>query len=462
MPLGISFNIFGKLALLISQVRSYQNSQNTNLTDTTSGVVAQFNGEPDVQALVGSAYIGQLNAPGTIGGLAQNVARTALNRKIFRDNPRISQTLQSLNVLDSITELIRQMKLAGATVLAQTIAATPTAFTGTGNGVIVASTRRALDGLVLENAFAETLLLVVANDSYTGGATAGNEGINVTGTGQQTNVFAFDWPLGSNASTGLQVIDGNVDNGSGNILTNSGFEAFSNNVPSNWTLVVGAGGTDIFDENSIVYDPVSGGSAIRLTGVAGGTLTQIRQQFNASAGTLGELDPLQQYSFNVFVRRDGTAAAAGVLTVELVDNNFNVLQDENGANNTFTIDLTALTTSYVAYNGVFRTPAVMPSAVYLRLRLSTALTSGRSVYLDKGSLGQMTQTVTGGIFLAVHAGSNKFVAGDYATVAVTNSRGAGGTLNTFQTAIYRLIPEFASNELILPSSATPTISDGLI
>ena len=436
-----------------------------NLINVSAGIVGQYNGEPDIQAAVGGAYISQVDTPGsTAGQLAQNIARQTINRMVFRDNPRLSQTLQSLTVDTSIREVIRQMNVLGARVLAATITATPGTFAalipgGPGNGVIVSSVRRPFDGLVLENSYAENLLVTCSADSFTGGATEGNETLSVTGTGGQTNVFAFNWPLGSNARVSVNAIDGNVDNGSGNLLTNSGFNDWTSNVPDNFSLVAGVAGTTIAQESTLVFD---GSSACRITGDAGGTLTQIRQEFNDGDGTAAELAPLSQYSFCVWVRRDGTAAAAGVLTVDLVDDAFAVINDQNGTPNSFTIDLTALSTSYTAYTGVFRTPVELPSTYYIRIRLSTALTNGRSIYLDKAGLGLMTQVYTSGPFLSVHAGSIPFVLGDYATVAITNSRGAAGTLDTFQTLYARLFSEMINNELLLPSSSVPNISDTLI
>lgn len=465
MPLSFSsatgnlMNRLGKLGLLLKQLRSYQTAQLANMTNTTNGVVAQYDGESDIQAIMGSSYIGLLGGSEGMGSIAQSMAEATVNRMVFRDNPRISQTLQSLNTVSSINEIIRQMKVQGASVLAMTITATPTIFTGTGNGVLVASVKRPFDGKVLENSFAETMLVTCTNDSYVGGATAGNESFLATGVGQQSNLFAFDWPLGSNAQQELSAIDGSVNNGSGNLLTNSGFENWTNNVPDNWTLNTGTAGTNIIKETSIVYD---GGNSVNLVG-DGSTLTQISQQLDNSAGTSGSLDPLIQSGFNIWLRRDGTAAGAGVLTIDLADAVLgNVVKDANGVDNSFTIDLTALTTIFTAYNVAFRTPLIMPTNLYLRIRMTTALTSGRSVYLDRGSLGLMTQIYTGGPYLSLHSGSIPFTFDDYAQVAVTNSRGAGGTLDTFQTLLARILPVVYQNEILFPSSSVPTISDSAL
>lgn len=460
---GNLFNRIGKLGLLIKQMRSYQNSQLTNLIDTTNGVVAQYNGESDIQALIGSSYMNQLNNAGSIGSLAAQVAETTINRMVFRDQPQLAQNLISIQTVASLAEIIRQMKLAGATVLAMPVTATPAAFSGIGNGIIVASVRRPQDGLVLENSFSETLLFTCTSDSYSGTALAGNEGFAVTGTGSESNFFAFDWPLGSDGQISSTAINGNADNSQGNILTNSDFEDFTGNTPDQWMIAVGNGGTQVFEENSIVYDPAPS-KAVRILG-DGSTLTTLEQDFDSATGTQGELQPFTQYAVNIFLRRDGAAAAAGQLAVELTDTLGAVILDANNVANQFTIDLTNLTTVYAAYNGVFRTPFTLPSGGYkIRLRQTTgnALTAGRSVYLDKLALGSMNQMYLSGPYVSFFGGSIPFAVGDRGTCLISNSRGTAGTLDTFQTLFARMLPVMYSNEFLLPSSATPSLDDAAL
>lgn len=456
--IGNLFNRWGRLGKVVSAIRTHQLLQLTNMTDTSTGVVAQFNAESDLQALMGASYIGLLGGVEGAGGVMQSIAAQTANRMVFRDNPRIGQTLSDMNIVASLQEIIRQMKVQGATVLAMTITATPSNFVApsVGNGVIVASVRRPFDGLVLENSIAENLLVTCSADSFTGGQTSGNESFVVTGTGQQSDVFAFNWPLGSGATQTLTMADGSKDNGFGNILTNSDFETWASSVPSSFTIVTN--GSTISQETGIVY---TGSSALKITG-DGTTQTEFKQQFGSSSGTTGTLSSLTQYAFNVFTRRDGTAPAAGILTIDLVDSNDVVIKDANGVDNSFTIDLTALTMVYTSRSGVFRTPYSLPSTYFIRFKLTTPLTNTRAVYFDRGCLNRMTQIYTSGPFLAGFSGSIPFVRGDFTTAAITNSRGAAGTLDTFQTLLPRLMPEIISNEFLFPSSGTPTISDLLI
>jgi hypothetical protein len=172
--IGALFDRLGKVGALIENLYSYQQTQLTAMTDTTTGVVGQLNEEPDVQAIQGSSYISILNSSaGTLSGTVQNLAAAIINRMVFRDSPRFNQTLESQNTLASLQEIILQMREQGATVLAMTVTATPSAFIGEGDGIINASTKRPLDGLTLENAFSEELLFTCVADSYSGGATAG-------------------------------------------------------------------------------------------------------------------------------------------------------------------------------------------------------------------------------------------------------------------------------------------------
>lgn len=463
---GNFFNRIGKLGLVIKTMRTYQNSQLTNLTDTTNGVVAQYNGESDIQASIGGAYIGTLNGVGVIGGLVSNTAQLTLNRMIFRDQPQLAQTLESLQTVRSMQELLRQMGIAGATVLAMTVTNNCVPFatfiTNVGNGGITCSTKRPFDGRTLENCFTEDIMVKCISDSYSGSANAGNEGFLITGTGS-ANPYDFNWPLGSNASIGLSAINGNADNSQGNGLTNSGFESFTTNSPDNWVIEVGTAGVQVFEENSIVYDPAPS-KAVRILG-DGTTLTTLSQTFNDSTGTTGVLSPQTQYSVNLFLRRDGVAAAAGQMVVELTDGLGAVINDANGVANSFTIDLTTLTTVYSSFNGTFRTPVILPAAQKIRLRQTTgnALTTARSVYVDKMSMGIMSQIYRSGPYIGVHSGSTPFAIGDYSFLEVDNTRDGSNGLNNFQTLFSRLFFNIMySNEFMLPSSATPTIQDSLI
>lgn len=457
---GNLFNALGRLGKLVDELKSYQDSQLTNTINQATGVVGQYNANPDIQAIMGANYISLLDAAGSnIAGVVQTMATQTVNRFVYDDAPRLNQTLTSDATLASMQEIIRQMTQQGATVLAQTVTATPGAFQGTGNGTLCMSVRRPSDGRVLENSFAETMNVICSQDSYTGGATAGQETFNVTGTGAENNVFGFDWPLGSNASTVIQMIDGGSSESGGNLLNNSSFADWTDDVPDQWEVITGTPGTDIIEAVGAGY---ATGSALEFVG-DGSTLVGIRQAFDDDGGNTTTIDPVTQYAVCVFIRRGGTAATQGNLQIALT-NELNVpLQDMAGNSCELDIDLTGVSTAWIPYTMAFRSPYILPTGtLYLQIQFTTAPDAGVQIYMDRVSFGFMSQIYVGGPWIAGFSGNANFVVNDQSQVVITNSRGSGGSLSTFQTLMWRLLPVMAQNELLLPSSAAPSISDTLI
>lgn len=179
----------------------------------------------------------------------------------------------------------------------------------------------------------------------------------------------------------------------------------------------------------------------------GSELTEIRQRvLNLSAET--------PYAFNGWFKVD-SVPAAGVLTVDLYDGSA-VINDSQGTANSFTISAAGLTTSWAACNGVFRLPRVLPPVVYLRIRISTAVSNTSSVYIDHCALSPMSELYTAGIYAALFSGNADFAAGDMFTISATNDR-AG----EFQTWFDRNF-DMRAKRLLLPSSGSETISDTLI
>jgi hypothetical protein len=460
---GNLFNRLGKLGKIISQIQTYQLAQYQNLVNPTTGAYPQFVSEPDIQSLIGSQFLSQLSGPESVSSLCQQVAQQIINRMVFRDNPQISQTLSQLNILTSINEVIRQMNVQGATVLQQTITATPSTYTGTGTGGIAVCVKRASDGRSLEHCLAETLLVTCTSDSYLGGTTAGAESFTITGTGAETDLFAWDFPMGSNSSnTVTQVLSSDSQNASGNLLNNSNFATWSTvtNFPTNWDILSGVAGTSLVKETANTY---GSGYAVRIVGDGSSTPSFSQTFNNGTTGTGIQLPAQYVMGWCVFLRSTTGADSTGTLTVDLVDVNNAVVYDNAGNLNSKSISLTTLGTSYTAFSGYFLTPTVLPSTLKFRISASSAPGVGDDVLIANLSATTMTQLYNYGPYVSLHYGSTPFIQGDFATIPVTNSRGSGGTLNTFQTLFMRLFdPYVLNNNIILPSSSMPTISDNLM
>lgn len=460
---GNLFPRLGRLGKTISEMRSYQDAQLENMTNTTTGVTSQYDDEPDIQAIMGNSYLGNLGSVESVGATAAQMAGATFNRMVFRDDPQLNQNLTQGNTLVSMGIVIQQMLLADATVRACTVTATPGTFASQGsygNGAVVMSAKRPFDGRTLENAFTETVTFRCSEDSFTGGATEFNETFVVTGEGDQPDTYAFDWPLGSNGFQQVQAIDGQQSGNAGNLLSNSDFATWDSNVPTGWDLTVGAAGVNLQQESGITF---VGSYSVKIVGDASGTLVSFEQEFNNGTGTSSQLTPQTQVAVNLWLRGNAVAPSQGVLTVDLVDENGEVLQDNAGVENTFNVDLTLLSTVFTPYGGSFRLPTVMPTQYFVRIRLTTALADGEAFYLDDVAMGSMTQLYSSGPYFAIFSGSVGFEEGDQCLAEVSNSRGAGGSLDTFQTLIARMLPDLVyANEVLFPSSDAPTIPDTLI
>jgi hypothetical protein len=203
------------------------------------------------------------------------------------------------------------------------VAASVAAISGNaGNGVAVVSKVRG-DGLDQENIIPETAYVFCTADSQTGTATAGQEQFTYTGEPLVTDVWSETYPIGSGATTTLTAIDAS-QNASGNLLTNSNFEAFTANLPDNWTSLVGTAGVDYLKSTAQFFE---GAASLQYAG--GATLTSLAQTFNSSTGTVGTLKPDTAYAVNFWAKVD-VVPAAGVLTVDLVDGSNTVINDDQG------------------------------------------------------------------------------------------------------------------------------------
>jgi hypothetical protein len=161
------------------------------------------------------------------------------------------------------------------------------------------------------------------------------------------------------------------------------------------------------------------------------------------------------YAMNLWAAVD-VIPAAGVLEVALVDGvSGDIIADDQGVDNSFTVDLTAGTTWQTAYNGSFHTPLTLPRAVYLRIKLTTALSSGTSVFLDELCLTKATRLYSGGPYLAVFSGNLEFELEDYVEIAITNDR--NGLIHEW---LHRLL-NLSGKDLMLPTAASPTQDDSL-
>lgn len=107
---------------------------------------------------------------------------------------------------------------------------------------------------------------------------------------------------------------------------------------------------------------------------------------------------------------------------------------------------------------VFRTPSTLPASVYLRIRISTAISNGTSVFIDEVCMVEMTSLYTGGPAASAFTGRNLWALNDTANLAVANNR--AGLLNEWLNRIFDL----RTSEILLPTNSvgSETIADSLV
>lgn len=408
------------------------------------------------------------------GGMSswQQAAQTILTSMVAAQSPPDGQTVQS-----SLAYLISAMTAGAQSVATCTTGASNVADSdNVGTGVCVVTTYRP-DGLTQQNVIAEEARVTVTADSYTGGATAGQEpwqwqgspNQSSLGTGAFVGLWDWDWPQGSGSVTAGQSISATQDaTSNGNLLTNGDFETWTGSAPAvldDWFLQTGTWGTSIARDASVFL----GGLYSVKFNTAGSVLNALTQQFSSSitdgtdatAGTTAVIPPLSVLVLNYWVKAAGVVSG-GVLTLQLVDSTNTVINDTQGNANTATLTLSTLTTSWVAHQVVFRTPAVLPTIVRLRIKVTTAL-AGAAFYMDDVCLCVPTLTYTAGPYVSVFSNpATPFEAtpiNDGFTVTVTNNRAGASYGATFQTLFARLFQQPAT---LIPYGGSPTQLDTLI
>ena len=195
----------------------------------------------------------------------------------------------------------------------------------------------------------------------------------------------------------------------------------------------------------------AGSYALEFLGTGGATLDTIQQRLSLATDT--------PYAISLWAICDA-AIAAGVVVIDLVDGiGGSVINDDQGVANSVTFNASALTTGWQhlsvlqAAECAFRTPSVLPPLVYLRIRLTTALTNTKNMFIDNVALVAFSELYAGGPFIAVMTGNKAFAAGDTFTITTTNDR--AGELREYTNRNMAM----DQKELLFPTSATPNIPD---
>jgi len=217
--------------------------------------------------------------------------------------------------------------------------------------------------------------------------------------------------------------------------------------------------SDTFDTGSIAHAESTAATAHVYKDKAlifdsdGAELTSIKQRVD------GSLSARTSYAVCAWMKVDAYPAA-GVIKIDLVDGAGTVVANVQGVDNSITInplsgqDLS--TSAFTAITGFFQTPTVIPEIVYLRIKITTAISNTASLYIDEVSLVKATPLYTGGPLVAMFAGTTPPGIRDKWTITVSNALGG-----EFQTWFYRC---FGYADFLLPSNnaAGETIDDATL
>lgn len=319
----------------------------------------------------------------------------------------------------------------------------------------------ATPGTTILQTVLEVQQIVVAGTPTGGGYILG--WTNAAGKTQYTALIAFN-ATASAVQSALRALTGL---GSVNVVNTAG-------APPNQTLKItfaGAGGSQ--NMLTAINSMTGGAPTITISRLTPGTpqvfagsfscqflsngaeLTEIRQLIPA-----GSLAPLTAYGVNLWACLDN-ATGAGAYAIDLFDGSA-VINDAQGNANSISFTAANLTVNFQSLQAiqandcVFRTPAVLPPLVYLRIRVTAPVTNARSTFFDNVGMTRATEIYSGGPVLALFSGSTGWSQTDTITVTTTNNR--AGVVREWCERNFGM----AALGLKFPTSGAPTIPDNVV
>lgn len=457
IPFSSLFSRWGKLAGSLNKADDYHRD---TVASRTSLVESAYSANPEVLGgLTPASEAATLAGSGWSYYLSQ-VAQTDLVAVVDADNPQPDK-----GVYTAASELIRQMEAAGQTVAPVDVDVAVTPFsTNNGTAWWVSSTKYPNGKTCVYSHPEDLVARVVADGQPGGGSTVGRERISISGEYSIGGPLDPRYPRGSATRVSLAAVspEGDSEGGFGNWLRNGDFNewdpissALSAEVPSYWTIAAGTVGVAVFEDPDSGY----GGTSCMVFESNGSTQTRVYQQFATLAGTLVEMQPLQQFAVCVRMK-SGSGALTGTLRIALVDGSNTVINDQQGVPNSVSIPLAGVGTSWSVVSASFRTPLVLPGTVRLEFRLTSPPASGKLILIDHAAMTRMVPLYSYGPSVAVFSSNDPLIRGDSWSIRVSTSCSS----KSWHRAFDRLVGGAAMG-LVLPVAGygqTPTISSALI
>lgn len=467
---GGLFTRLGKLFGLAKTIRTHQRAIAPTAATATDGVRAVYSAYASTTGTMPMAtdLVNAVTNEDMVGGVQtmtlqaiKDAAERTVIEMVDADTKLPAKSLNS-----ALRELAFQMNRDSNYVARSTFTiGTPSySASNTGDFVVVVSceaTKIIRDNVIFTTKLtdfpcvrAETLTFSCRSDTKTSGINAGSEVWSVTGDRSFPNLDRR-WRGGSGTAIEIMQTSGAQDGSPGappgmNILANGDFESYSANLPTQWTGVTGTAGTHYRVSTATKF---RGASSFEFVG-DGSTLAAIRQRFSSADGTYGRLSGDTLYLISFWAINDGTTPAAGVVRVSIQDSGGSVLGSNMAAVATFTSGFASWTHVKVAVVS----PVNIPDTTYLVIEQLTALTNGRSVFIDEVTVTEMMRIAPGGPAVAIVSGDTDPRRGDLATVAISVNE--AGEMNLELDRFFGLY----ESGIALPSSTgtAVTVADSLI
>jgi hypothetical protein len=289
---------------------------------------------------------------------------------------------------------------------------------------------------LVENAFSETIDIgVSASGNFNTPAT-----MTLVGDADVAKPF-LNWPAGSGTNLTYRAL---LPQSPSNRITNSGFDSWSGTVPIGWSVVSGTSPADYNIESGVEHVFYPSGSALRVSNNSLVILEQsITQNYPANSPIF----------LGAWVRRLGTPTETHRVILRLSDEKGNTIRDVFDANIAIGVQYRDIPSSdYYLIGRIFFTSSRTYSVVKVLLIFETTGSDG-SILCDGVFLDLATELYPGGPHFAIVQGSRPFVVGDTGVITINNSG------SKWQRVFERLFDMTSKYGLLLPSSATPTISD---
>ncbi len=378
-------------------------------------------------------------------GLAKDTLKIAAiadsSYPIATDDDSLLTKLLADMVAQAATFQLPTTTIGGSAVSANATGVTTLQGAPFGTGVIVGAIIEPRTGVVKYYSFAETISLICTVDSYTGGATAGQESFSLQ-TFSAVDAVNSQWPKGSGVNTTVQ----SSPSSRSTLIGNAYFDNWSTSVPNtplSWTVNVLVPGVTLFQSTDAYVGLYSAKFTAALIN------SELTQPIVGLQGNTNYLVAIRM--------KRVTVTTGGVITVALRDQFGAIITNALGANLSFTVNIAGAIGAFILTDAVFSVPRGFATIPNLSIKFTTAMNAAETIELATVELIPMTSTYVGGPDIGFLPGNVGWAKNDAYTLAVANTGGK----TTFVGNINRLY-DTAARGVDLPVNAIPTVSDAII